>query len=140
MKPSPSPGDLATRIVDRETAEMSTPEALAGAIEGVFTKLEAFMATLIGPSGFRAVLDRAAHLSSAAWPWLESAKIETDLVTAIKREGAPAVKAGSAALLENAIRLSCNFIGEDLTLRLVFRAWPYLLDVPEPSRSEESDS
>lgn len=168
-RPPWSLNEIARRVIEHETANCREPAALAPVIEGVFVALEALMATLIGPAGFRAVVDRAVHLTNATWPWIQSSEIHASaqwiitgparptgeaegiarvnanviisgLSAIVEREGEAQVKAGAAALLENILQLFCSFIGEDLTFRVVARAWPYLHNLTAPSRSEDSES
>ncbi len=168
-RPAFSVKQIACGVIEHETANSKDAPALAAAIEGVFAALEGLMATLIGPTGFRAVVDRAVHLTNGTWPWIQGTEILTSaqliitgpappsgeaegiarvnanviisgLPSIIEHEGEDQVKAGAAALLENLLQLFCSFIGEDLTLRVVMRAWPYLPQLPAASRSEESES
>lgn len=159
--------ELACQIVGHETRDCRTPETIATAIEGVFARLEELMATLIGPTGFRAVVDRAVHMTNSTWPWIETTRIDTTaqlvitgsapaqasaaegiarvqakvtisgLTTIIQSEGGATVTAGAATLLGNILQLLCTFIGDELTLRIVDRAWPYLSGTPTPTSSEQ---
>jgi hypothetical protein len=160
--------EIARLVVERETQSCHTPETLAAAVEGVFARLEGLMATLIGPMGFRAIVDRAVHMTNSAWPWIDTKRIETTaqlvitgsaaaepaseaegiarvqsnvtisgLANAIQSQGAARVTAGAATLLCNVLQLLSSFIGDELTLRIVDRAWPYLSGPPTPSSSEQ---
>jgi hypothetical protein len=163
-----TPHEIAQRVIERETHACANAETLAPAIEAVFAALEGFMATLIGVTGFRAILDRAIHLTKSACPWLKSTNVQTraqlvitgptaspeaaegiarvdasffigNLATIIDAEGAAQIKTGAAALLGNILELLCSFIGNDLTERVVVRAWPYLPELSRAPRSEESE-
>jgi hypothetical protein len=142
--------DLAKRIVAAETTGCTQPGDLERAIEQMLSRLEKRLVTVIGPVGFRALLERAAHLTRTTWPWIDTAQIEADaqvvirrmakaedqamgmvkagvhikdLAKVIEREGTAQVTAGASALLAHLIALLCNFIGEQLTFRLLRRVW-----------------
>jgi hypothetical protein len=121
---------LAHEIVSCAVAERTEIEEVARALEGVFQRLEEVMSTMVGEVGFRALMVRALHLTRRC------AQAETGLpaelvacfpeqgwVPAVKHAGAPDAEALAKLLLAIVLDLLASFIGDDLTLRLVRRAW-----------------
>jgi hypothetical protein len=158
MTPPPAAATkYADQIVQLETSAVRTPQELTTAVETTFVKLEAHLVSLVGTVGFRALLARAIHLTQPDWPWVQNAQVKAKatlfiepsldqtlrgegrarveayvvipgLVALAEQHGLDGVKAGTGILLANVINLLCSFIGNDLTFRLLRRAWPQLAD------------
>lgn len=102
----------------------------AGAFPGC-EKLRAHFSTLMGSSGFRALLSRALALANAEVPWLCAIHVRSDgalegfddLEKQIEQKD---IFEGEVALLTQLLGLLVAFIGENLTLRLVSEVWPKL--------------
>ena len=96
----------------------------------VFEKLRVSLTRFAGADGFASLLRRALVLASADVPSLQSVKIGAygrlegfEQVATDTGAGAP----GAAAAVEitsHLLGLLVTFIGEPLTLRLVYTAWP----------------
>src|SRR5205823_3301164 len=80
---------LSRRILKQETAEAQEPAALARSIERAFARLELHTCTLIGQTGFRALLARAVYLTQARWPWIETTEIEASASLIVRQDRDP---------------------------------------------------
>lgn len=123
--------DLAERLVAHECADATTDDDLVSALEALFALLDRMMSALVGPLGYRALTARALYLSRPAFPWL--ATLSSQLGEGFPSSGWDRVgvdhghalaKACAAKILGQVLCLLCDFIGEDLTLRLIWRTWP----------------
>ena len=136
---SPAAQVLARRVLRHEAGGRAEPAALAEAAERADARLRARLASLIGQTGYTALLARAVHLAQAEAPALERVSVDA-LATGAEgglhgvREfargvgDAGAAEAGLSAILAHVIGLLVTFIGEDLALRLIREAWPELPD------------
>ena|SRR5437868_373118 len=136
---SPAAQVLARRVLRHEAGGRAEPAALAEAAERADARLRARLASLIGPTGYTALLTRAVHLAQAEVPALE--RVTVDALATGAEGGLPGVRefargvgdagaaeAGLSAVLVHVIGLLATFIGEDLALRLIRDAWPELPD------------
>ncbi len=108
----------------------------------VIDKLRPELATLMGKSGFRALLLRALALAGAESPELGGLQVtaqgtleEVDGVAATTADPAD-MAAGKMALVARLLGLLETFIGEVLTLQLVRGIWP---DVPLEEYFKQGD-
>jgi len=134
---------LAERVIAHEAKGR---QASAKKPTGVFHITEEFrphLVTLMGNTGFRALLSRALALASAEAPWLRAVQVNADGflggLAEVEAQVTPKELAeGRVLLLAHLFELMVAFIGEDLTLRLAREAWPKLplddLDVGERRR------
>ncbi|WP_437623845.1 hypothetical protein [Sorangium sp. So ce1151] len=136
---------LSRRIIEHEIAGREAPADIAQGIEGAFRRFYLVMSTVIGPAGFQAVLTRAVHLTRRSCPGFNACDVtcgDTVVVRGmaelVEREGAAQASAAAVVLLDNIITLLGNFIGEDLTFRLLRRGWTGLSDGAEGSGAEEA--
>lgn len=95
----------------------------------VTEKLRPHLATLLGSTGFRALLSRALLLANAEAAWLSAVQVNGDGVLegldALDEQVAPdEMVEGCVVLLAQLLGLLVAFIGEKLTLRLVQEIWP----------------
>jgi hypothetical protein len=93
--------------------------------------LRPHLATLLGNTGYSALLSRALALASAEVPWLRAVNVQPDGSLEGWNELAPRVDPqeiaeGSVVLVAHLLGLLVAFVGDDLTLRLVGEAWPRL--------------
>ena len=89
------------------------------------------MVTLMGDTGFRALLSRALARAEADVPSLRAVKVEADGSLAgldkLELQAAPEQLAeGRVVLVSQLLGLLVAFIGETLTLHLVREIWPKL--------------
>ena len=128
---TPQMRDFAERLIAYETkgnkpSKTKTPTACL-----VCEKLRPHLATLMGNTGFRALLSRALALANAEIIWLRAVHVKADG----SLEGLDELHAqldpdeffeGCVVLLAQLLGLLVAFIGENLTLRLVREVWPKL--------------
>jgi hypothetical protein len=94
-------------------------------------RLRPHLSTLMGRTGFQALLARALVLASAEIPWLAAVKVVADgelegLEAAHASAGAVGFTEGEVVLLAQLLGLLVAFIGPALTLRLIVQMWPQL--------------
>ena len=96
----------------------------------IFEKLRAPLATLMGSTGYHALLSRALMVAGREAPWVGNVQVKAGGTLALRAAAAPAtpqdVAAGSTVLVLTLFGLLVAFIGEQLTLRLVREVWPDL--------------
>ena len=97
----------------------------------VCEKLRPHLATLMGNTGFRALLSRSLALANAEVPWLRAVHVKADgALEGLNELGAQVDPdeffEGCVVLLAQLLGLLVAFIGENLTLRLVREVWPKL--------------
>jgi len=127
----PGMRDFAERLAALETKENQSSEKGPPAGFLVCEKLRPQLATLMGNTGFRALLSRALTLAHAEVPWLRAVQIKTDgsldgLGESEAQMDSDLLSKGGVALASNLLGLLAAFIGESLTLRLVLEVWPKL--------------
>ncbi len=134
---------LALRLLAHEEVADSDPEGPWAGVDAVISKLSTQLDPLIGPTGFQILFARALHLARLEFPRLDSVERGTETSTGLPGlreslrglEPAEASEA-SGAIIARLLELLANFIGEDLTVRLVSRAWP---DLPSGNADSASD-
>jgi hypothetical protein len=140
-----SPGDLARRLLARETGADSSAVAVSDNAERVCHQLCSGLARLVSPAGAQAMLARALYLVRPEFPFL--AGVTAGVTPGPCFEGLPErvpdvdqdeLDEGLQAVLGALLRLVAGFIGEDLMLRL---ARDFSADLPalEPSQSDWSN-
>jgi hypothetical protein len=136
--------ELARAIVERETGAATTAVATAQGIQDVFRRLYTLLAAVVGELGFDALMTRALHLSrarnaelAACDATLAPGAVCEGLAAMVERVGEDVARRWAVALLGEILALHCDFIGEDLTLRLLRRVWPEPVDAAS-SGSEEA--
>jgi len=127
----PQMRDFAERLTGHETRENNSSGTKTPAAFPVCEKLRPHLVTLMGNTGFRALLSRALARAAADVPSLRAVQVEADgsLAGADKLEvqAAPEELAkGSVVLLAHLLGLLVTFIGKTLALRLVREVWPKL--------------
>lgn len=122
---------VAERVIAQETSGNSSSKTRASGAFHALEELRPHLATLMGTTGFRALLMRALALANAEGPWLRA--VHVNAKGTLERVGTPEVKAdpgtiaeGNVVLLAQLLGLLVAFIGEDLTLQLAREVWPKL--------------
>ncbi len=118
------------------------------AAERVLDKLQVRLSKVIGQEGFRTLMARALTLTTSQFPHLGSVRVGANGSLAGLQEAAGTelqetgnsvaqqdANAGAAALVAQLLGLLVTFIGEDLMLRILSKAWPEFalpeLELPE---------
>jgi hypothetical protein len=134
-KATPRIRALSRGIFQRTLADAPHPDDVAASLDRTFGQLHDVMQTLIGPEGYRALLERALFLARGEFAWTASLKIDRGRTLSLQgareivaSEGPEVATEGFVLVLANFIGLLHTFIGEDLTMRLLSRIWP---DIPE---------
>lgn len=117
---------IACERAGEKASAKSVPTALV-----ICTKLQPDLASLMGDSGFRAVMSRALTLAKLESPELNQLRITTNDDRADLYEYEPGltpddVADGGVVLLAQLLGLLGTFIGESLTERIVRGVWPKL--------------
>ena len=130
-KATPTLRDFAGRLMELEAKAIPSSEAQLPVAFLVCEKLRSHMTTLMGKTGFRALLTRSLVLGAAEVPWLATITVGADGAWRGLEESDgvddPARAAeGGVVLLARLLGLLTAFIGGDLTLRLIREIWPEL--------------
>jgi len=123
---------LAARLIacesrGRQAGGSEVPDAFQ-----ICEKLRVPLATLMGSTGYHALLSRALTVASREHAWLRTLRLQAAGTLAVPAEAAApvtpqALAAANAALITTLLELLVAFIGQPLTLRLVREVWP---DIP----------
>jgi hypothetical protein len=121
--------DLSERLIAYEIAGNKSSGAKAQAAFPVCEKLRAPLATLMGSAGFNALLARALARATTEVPSLRAVQVNADgCLEVVDRPAlqsdAKALSRDSVVLVAQLLGLLVDFIGENLTLRIVRDAWP----------------
>lgn len=123
--------DFAERLIAYETRETKSSETKTPTAFPVSEKLRPHLVTVMGNTGFRALLSRALVLANAEVPWLRAVHVKSDG----SLEGSDELEAqvdpeeifeGRVVFLAQLLGLLVAFIGENVTLRFVREVWPKL--------------
>jgi len=122
---------LARWMLAAEMRDHQGPEAPAEGAESACSKLCRRLALLVTVSGGQRLLARALHLARSQFPFLGEIRVGTtpdtclsglkDSLCGVDPEEA---REGLVVMLGILIGLLDTFIGEELTLRLVYDVWP----------------
>ena len=139
--------DFAERLTACETRDNNSSGTKTPAAFPVCEKLRPRLVTLMGNTGFRALLSRALARATLDVPSLRAVQVEADGslagVDKLEVQAAPEELAkGSVVLLAHLLGLLVTFIGETLALRLVREVWPKLplddFDLGEEDKNEKT--
>ncbi len=125
----PAMQDLARRILAIEAARAKAADTPVDEAVQVCEKLQVPLARLAGPAGYSSLLSRALALAKAEVPSLSVVQVRPDgaLVgfdTIEHAKVAGALEKGRVVLVAHLLGLLATFIGESLTRRLAWDAWP----------------
>lgn len=120
---------LATRLIAYETRGNKSSETESKVAFLVCEKLRPHLATLVGNTGFRALLSRSLALANAEVQWLRAVQVKADGSLESPEELHVQVEPkeileGQVVLVAQLLGLLVAFIGENLTVRLVREIWP----------------
>jgi hypothetical protein len=129
--------DLARRLSIASASASEPGGDAAAAIE----RLGVVLSRVAGTDDFSSLLRRALRRAAAEVPALEGVKVSPHgrvegLATSGsgQQDGAEAAEAG-VAIITHLLVLLATFIGEPLTLRMVYEAWPDLSPTPLDGRN-----
>jgi hypothetical protein len=130
MKQKTSPmHKLAERLIDIEAGSASVNESTLSA-ESVCNKLRPHLVTLMGSTGFHALLTRALARATIKVPALRVMHVSpagaVECLTPVSQDKFAQSSEGSIMLLAELLNLLCAFIGLNLTLQLIQDLWPEL--------------
>jgi hypothetical protein len=132
MKDTSHLRDLAQRLINCESSENKSSAQIILIAAPVCEKLRPHLSGLMGRMGFRALLAHALARAAKDVPSLREVQVtaagtfERSDATAATVDAANPIE-DSVALLAQLIELLMDFIGENLTLRLLCDVWPTLL-------------
>ena len=123
--------DFAARLVAYEAAARKSAGTNSPGSFPVCAKLRPQLATLMGNTGFHALLARALARAVTEVPSLRAVAVGADgCLVAADKTAAPAAPAdlarGDAALAAQLLGLLEDFIGENLMRRIMCEVWPIL--------------
>jgi hypothetical protein len=124
--------DFSQRLIAYETRGNKSSGTLPPAAFHVFEKLRPQLATLMGNTGFHALLSRALAVANAEDPSLRAVHVKADGslegLEELQAQVEPEEKMaeGSVVLVAQLLALLVAFIGENLTLQMVREVWPKL--------------
>ena len=123
--------DFAERLIAYEMSRTKSSGTKTPAAFQICEKLRPPLATLMGHTGFRALLARAFALAEAEAPRLRTVQIQADgSLAGCEEPGSPAeaekLAEGGVVLLAQLLGLLEAFIGQNLTLRMLHEVWPKL--------------
>jgi len=128
---TPRMRDIAERLIAYETTENESSGTKPAAGFPVCEKLRPPLATLMGSTGFRALLLRALARAEAEVPSLRAVQVDANGSLAgfdkLEMQAVPDEFAmARVVLVAQLLGLLAAFIGEDLTVRIVRDVWPQL--------------
>ena len=128
---TPQMRDFAERLIACETRGNKSSGTKTPAAFPVCEKLRPHLATLMGNTGFRALLSRALARAETDVPSLRAMQVNADgSLAGLEKpdvQAEPEERArGSLVLVAQLLDLLVAFIGEKLMLRIVCDVWPKL--------------
>ena len=128
---APKLRDLATRLLAEVARGARSDDSKTPAVFHVCAILRPRLSSLMGSTGFGALLSRALALAEPEVPWLHAVHVQPDgslngLVDLGKQVDPEEQTEGSVVLLAQLLGLLVTFIGANLTLQLILELWPKL--------------
>ena len=148
-QPTPEQYRLARRLLAHERGAQQETVELAIAVERVWQALYLQFHNLIGPIGFHALMNRALHIAKSTCSTLTAIELlhekdkdflktfQESLNTCMADLDDEKASVCFVMLIANFFWLLSTFIGKDLTMRHVRKAWPDISFEEVFSRSEE---
>jgi len=117
-------------LLARHAGKAPDAKAVAAAAAGIWSRVSAQLAPVIGARGVDVLIRRSVHLTSTAFPWLQLAEdhendvpVLESLTTQLASQDASTAADVSRALLMTFTELLATLIGETLTERLLGPVW-----------------
>lgn len=130
MSGRPSADNLALRLLELTAGADTDPVRLVAVTGQVLLRLRELASRLVGTAGCDLLISRAIHLAAGTRPiltgvWWSGAPLSLEgLSERAHGQEAEEVCAACVAVVGGFLSLLYSFIGEELTLRQVRRAWP----------------
>ena len=123
--------DLAERMIAWDMRQENLTGTSPPTVSLVCEKLRPELTTLMGSTGFRALLARALRLAGSNVAWLQALQVNADgTVGGLQERNAQVTSdeflEGNVAMLVQLLGLLVAFIGENLTSRIIRDRWPKL--------------
>lgn len=125
------PSSLAIMIAERVLGpDATTADAALSALRAAHERLAAELAPVVGKQGFEATFARCVSKSRSSHPGLEQvwkgdpARLAARLWPFLETLSRDAIRAVGVELIARFFDLMSTFIGAELTLKLLHRAWP----------------
>lgn len=142
-EPSPDLRELAQRLLAYEAGGREQPEELSAAAERVCQGLYRQISPLVGSLGFGVLFSRALKQARAEFPFLEGVGSEAQagqclrgLPESVRERDPGEANRAVVAIIADFLELLANFIGPDLSMRLVYQSWPEVRPVQAASGVE----
>jgi hypothetical protein len=124
---------IVRRLLEHEAGDSQCPAALAEASERVCQKLRVHLADVMGTSGFRFLMVRAATTAGGSFKLTIN---DDGCLKMLDASGLdPSQQAAAQASLANVLELLADYIGQNLVLRFIHQVWPDFLLLPPFSQS-----
>ena len=126
---TPRTREMAQRLITGETRGKNSLRNNPPTAFAVCARLRPYLATLMGSTGFHALLSRALAVASAEDPRLCTVQVKADgsLEMASEDLANPEELAGAGVVLvSQLLGLLMAFVGEQLTVRIIRELWPHL--------------
>lgn len=133
---------VARELIERSVAGLDDAGQVGAALDVACMRLELAMAAMVGTSGFRALFERALHLTRKEGPdpqlplALARSGSGESWISSVSRIGTQNALTCASLLFANVLELLASFIGEDLTFRLIRRAFEDLEDTDSEGGQE----
>lgn len=122
---------MARKLLVQEAGDGESSEQVAAGAAAAWKKLFEHLSPLLGNVGVRVLFGRSLTLTGAAFPWLatavEAAQKDAPWVglhACLAQQHLDRAIEASVALVTTFLGLLGRFIGEALTLRLLYELWP----------------
>lgn len=130
MSGRPSADNLALRLLELTAGADADPVRLVEVTGQILLRLRELVARLVGTAGCDLLISRAVNLAAGTRPllagvrWSDAAPGLDGLAERARDRDAEDVCAACVGVVGGFLSLLFSFIGEELTLRQVRRAWP----------------
>jgi hypothetical protein len=137
---------LSARLLNmRPSGTLGLPEGRTAAALHSFVELGERMCSLIGTQGYRALVERALHLATREFPLLKTVRpgiaspgMLVGLPKGSRHVQAKEVPNAVVATLARLLWLLEQFLGNDLTERIVLEVWPWAAECGSGQRQLRS--
>jgi hypothetical protein len=129
-RPAPKLRSLTKRLIACETRGNKSSKKKLPVPFLVIEKLRPHFTTLMGNTGFRALLSRSLALANAEVQWLSAVHVKVDGslegLDELAKIDPEDIAVGGVVVIAQLLGLLVAFIGENLTLQMMREIWPKL--------------